>query len=89
MKKIFLFILFLSIFGLVANFGYKWYRSENYYMSYLTDGRAISVKKDNPDLTQEDLDEIVENINNGTYYLEEKPDRARIYLSGPTIGFSE
>lgn len=46
-------------------------------------------KKDTPDLMQEDLDQIVENINNGTYYLEEKPNRIRIHVSSSIIGFAK
>lgn len=42
----------------------------DYYVAYLDDGRQISVKKDNPDITQEDLDQIIANIDAGIYKLE-------------------
>lgn len=89
MKKAGKLILFFSVFAVIATCSYKWYRNKDYYVSYLNDGRTISLRKDIPDRTQEDLEEMVEKINNGTYRLEEGPGYAKIHISGPTIGFSE
>lgn len=43
----------------------------DYYVAYLDDGRQISLRKDIPNRTQEDLEQIVANINAGIYKLED------------------
>lgn len=82
-----MFLLFFSIFGLVANFGYKVVLKRKLLYVIFDEWSSNFSKKDTLDLMQEDLDQIVENINNGTYYLEEKPNIVRIHVSSPIIGF--
>lgn len=73
----------------MANFGYKVVLKRKLLYVIFDEWSSNFSKKDTPDLMQEDLDQIVENINNGTYYLEEKPNRVRIHVSSSIIGFAK